>query len=487
MTVQVNNREATAVVTKNNRAILKNKKQGFQASFSARRVLLLLSDAFIVALAIVGAFLLWHQVAQTGLDVITQMRGQWYWFPVLLGGWLALTWVNDLYHTPVSFDKMVSITRVAVVGMVNLAVFLIGYLLIPDQLAWSLYLNFLAIVWPAITAWRIVYATVLARPNFKRRALIVGTGWTARTTAQTIKEHDPGCEIIGYVAGNMPAQERDIAGSSVLGQWDNLTALAQEHAVSDIVLAEPPEMNSGQLQAILNCFEQGVRIISMPQLFEEITGRIPIEHIGEHWLVFLPINWDSRRLYLIFKRAMDIVMSVMGLLLLAPFFPFLVLAIKLDSAGPIFYRPERLGQGGKPFRLWKFRTMVSNADCLGDPTFTQKNDQRITRLGRLLRLSHIDELGQFINILKGEMSVVGPRPERYLAELEENIPYYRTRYAVKPGATGWALVKQGYAEGLEGTLIKLQYDLYYIKHQSLSLDMLILCKSVIHMFTMRGR
>ena len=184
---------------------------------------------------------------------------------------------------------------------------------------------------------------------------------------------------------------------------------------------------------------------------------------------------------------MDIVIAGIGLLLLAPCLPFLSLAIKLDSPGPVFYRPERLGRGGKPFRLWKFRTMVPNADHIGDPTFTTRNDQRITRVGRILRTTHIDELPQFINILVGDMSLVGPRPERHVPEMEESIPYYRIRYAVKPGATGWVLVKQGYGEGLKDTHIKLQYDLYYIKHQSLSLDILILCKSVIHMLIMRGR
>jgi lipopolysaccharide/colanic/teichoic acid biosynthesis glycosyltransferase len=225
----------------------------------------------------------------------------------------------------------------------------------------------------------------------------------------------------------------------------------------------------------------------MPELYGQITGRIPVEHIGDRWLVSLPLDRDSRGFYPLAKRAMDIAIAGIGVLVLAPVFPFLALALYLDSPGPVFYRPERLGRGGKLFRVWKFRTMVPDADRIGDPTFTKKDDDRITRVGRILRATHVDEFPQFINILKGEMSAVGPRPERHLAEFEETIPFYRARYAVKPGMAGWGLVKQGYAEGAEDTLIKLQYDLYYIKHRSLSLDILILAKTAIDMVTFGGR
>jgi exopolysaccharide biosynthesis polyprenyl glycosylphosphotransferase len=467
--------------------ILKNKQKSFFGSFSERKTLLVLGDALWVVLAFFGAHLLWQQTANSGFDFATQVKSHWYWFPILIGGWRVVAWLNDLYYIPSSFDKMATVIGVAVVGMINLVVYLALYALIPSQLPRLFFLYFLAIVWPAITLWRIVYATVLVQPNFQRRAIIGGTGGAARTIAQTIKEHDPGCEVIGYVADDAPGQEQVIRGVPVLGKWKNLTTLVQDYGVSDIVLTRPHEMQNHQLGAVLKCFEQGLRIVPMPKLFEEITGRIPVEHIGDGWLDFLPTDRSSRGLYVSVKRAMDITIAGIGLLIVAPLFGLLAVAIKLDSPGPVFYRPERLGQGGKPFRPWKFRTMVSNADHIGDPTFTKKNDQRITRVGRILRLSHLDELPQFINILKGDMSIVGPRPERYVPELEENIPFYRTRYAVKPGATGLALVRQGYAEGIEGTLIKLQYDLYYIKHQSLSLDVFILFKSVIHMLTMRGQ
>lgn len=484
MTIQVKIQELTAVVTKNESAILKNNKyRGLKDPFLKRRMLLVLGDTLIMVLAVFGAFLLYYQTANPSLDV----RDYWYWFFLLLSGWWTLSWLNDLYHIPSSFDKIADAKRIAVVGVINLVVYLALYVLIPNELPLAFCLYFLAITWLAITLWRIVCAIILGRFNFQRRALILGTGSTALTITQAIKEHLSGYEIIGYIDSNAPEQQQDTESVIMLDKWANLTTFVQEHQVSDIVLAMRRSLHVDQLQVLLKCFEQGVRIQSMPELFEEITGRVPVEHIDDRWLVFLPINWDSRGVYLIIKRAMDIVIAGIGILLLLPLFPFLALAIRLDSPGPIFYRPKRLGRGGKPFYLWKFRTMVSDADRIGDPTFTTRNDQRITRVGRILRTTHIDEFPQFINILAGEMSVVGPRPERHVPALEESIPYYRTRYAVKPGATGWALVNQGYAEGIEGTLIKLQYDLHYIKHQSLSLDLLILGKSIIHMLTMGGQ
>jgi lipopolysaccharide/colanic/teichoic acid biosynthesis glycosyltransferase len=246
-------------------------------------------------------------------------------------------------------------------------------------------------------------------------------------------------------------------------------------------------MHGEVLRAVLECYERGARILPMPALYEQVTGRVPVEHIGDRWLVALPLDRDTRTLYRPIKRAIDVAVSVVGLLLLAPLFPFLALAIKLESPGPVFYRPERLGRGGRPFRLWKLRTMVANADRVGDPTFTGKQDSRVTRIGWLLRAAHVDELPQFLNILKGDMSLVGPRPERYVKELEEQIPFYRMRLAVKPGTAGWALVKQGYAEGKAGTLVKLQYDLFYIKRQSFYLDMVILIRTAITMLFRRGQ
>jgi lipopolysaccharide/colanic/teichoic acid biosynthesis glycosyltransferase len=188
------------------------------------------------------------------------------------------------------------------------------------------------------------------------------------------------------------------------------------------------------------------------------------------------------------KRVSDVVLSSLGLVLLGLALPVIAAAIYLDSPGPIFYLQERVGQGGRRFRMYKFRSMVTDAEGEG-AVWASKDDPRVTRIGRLLRAAHVDEFPQFVNILKGDMSAVGPRPERpeFVEELAEEIPFYRVRHAVKPGMAGWGLVKQGYGSSAEEAMLKLEYDLYYIKHQSLWLDMVILLKTMVHTVTFRGR
>lgn len=456
----------------------------FPLQISQRKLLLIGMDVTLLNLALLLGLRLDFDMPLSYATLVSHLIG----LATLTLLWLAIASAGDTYEVKRAAQMSTSTFGVLRVLLITGILYTLPTLLLPS-LPMTLFTSPQTWVVAAalLALWRITYATVLVQPNFHRRVLVVGAGRAARSIAWAIEEHDPGYQIIGYVSGDAAEQDQEIRGISVSGKGTNLAAFVQNNGVSDIVLAMSRPMPPTLKQAVLNCFEQGIRIVPMPQLFEEITGRIPVEYIGEGWLISLPTDRNTRGLYSVVKRGMDIVIASIGLLICAPLFALLAVVIKLDSPGPVFYRPERLGQGGRPFRLWKFRTMVSNADRIGNPTFTQKNDSRITRVGRILRLCHIDEFPQFINVLRGNMSIVGPRPERYVPALEESIPFYRTRYAVKPGATGLALIKQGYAEGIEGTLIKLHYDLYYIKHQSLRLDILILLKSVIHMLTMRGR
>ena len=458
--------------------------RGLRLQVPQRQRLLLLIDLAVVNLALLLGL---HVTLGVSLSPAT-MAAHPSWFVTFSVLWLTIASAGDNYNGWRSVTPTVSLIGIGKA----LALTELLYLIVPGltpPLPPSRLLLFARVGLTAfpLVLWRLLFAAVFAMPDLKRRAIIVGAGRAGRTIAKALGESEPSHVVVGFVDDDLALQETVVAGGKVLGRSADLGALLTAHGATDVVFAITRDVTAEVVREVLRCYERGVRIVPMPLLYEEVTGRIPVEHVGNRWLVTLPIDSDPLDLYRVVKRGMDVVASLVGLALLAPFFPLVALGIKLDSPGPVFYRPERLGQGGRPFRLFKLRTMVRDADGRGDPTFTRHGDDRITRLGWLLRAAHLDELPQFINILRGEMSLVGPRPERYVAELEERIPFYRTRLAVKPGTAGWALIKQGYAEGTEATLVKLQYDLYYIKHQSLYLDVLILVRTAVDMLFRRGR
>jgi lipopolysaccharide/colanic/teichoic acid biosynthesis glycosyltransferase len=296
--------------------------------------------------------------------------------------------------------------------------------------------------------------------------------------------------LVGFIDDDPDKQGKMAVGLPVLGTHADLDALVRQTGASEIIVAitQPDQMHPEMFQAIMDCHERGVPVTQMPVLFEQLTGRVPVEHAGRNLHIVLPLNGYPSRLHTGIKLLFDTAIGVVGLAVTGVLLPFVWLAQRFESAGPVFYTQARVGRGGQPFALIKFRTMVANAESNG-PQWAEENDRRITRVGRVMRHLHIDEISHAINIVRGEVSFIGPRPERpeFLAQLEKQIPFYRARHAVKPGVTGWAQIHNGYASSVEDALIKLQYDLYYIKHQSLWLDLVILIKTLGLVLTLRGR
>jgi exopolysaccharide biosynthesis polyprenyl glycosylphosphotransferase len=247
-------------------------------------------------------------------------------------------------------------------------------------------------------------------------------------------------------------------------------------------------MEAHLLQALMDCHEQGIQVTVMPHVYERLTGRVPVEHVGSNFHVIMPVDRDPNRLYLLTKRAMDLGIALLGGVVMIVLLPLVALATALESPGPLFYRQVRVGRGGRLFEVIKFRTMVPDAEAEG-PRWATERDERITRVGRVLRRLRLDELPQVINVLRGDMSIIGPRPERpeFVATLEREIPFYRARHALRPGVTGWAQVNYGYGASTEDALVKLQYDLYYAKHRSILLDLVILVRTVGVVVRLRGR
>jgi lipopolysaccharide/colanic/teichoic acid biosynthesis glycosyltransferase len=255
----------------------------------------------------------------------------------------------------------------------------------------------------------------------------------------------------------------------------------------EIILAITRDLQGEMIRALLSCQRFGVQVTLMPALYEQIGGRVPIQHIGDHWYAALPLDHPGvGGTYPIIKRALDILGASIGLAVYAPLFPIIALAIYVDSPGPIFYRQERVGKGGRIFRLVKLRTMVRDAEKDG-AVFAAEGDPRVTRVGRVLRKTRLDEFPQLINVMLGEMSLAGPRPERpeHLRQLEKEIPFHRMRHAVRPGITGWAQVHYGYIASVEDARIGLEYGC--AASPPLWLDLVIILKSVGQMLRFRGR
>jgi len=416
------------------------------------------------------------------------------WFALLTILWLLFAAAFDAYDLKEASRFPKGILGVAKAALPTLLLYVLIPYITPYLLRSRLTLGlFAACTLAFLSLGRALYALALAQQAFQRRALVVGAGLAGRTIARAVRENvSRDYQLVGFIDDTPAKRGKIIEEIPVLGDCRDLVPLARKLGVSEVILAITHfhQIREDLFQALMDCQEIGLHIVPMPVLYEWATGMVPVEHIGRMLHVVLRSDYNPTiRLYEGLKRALDILIALAGLAVLGILLPFAALAVYINSSGPIFYAQERVGKGGKVFRLFKLRTMVPGAEEEGVAVWAKRADERVTKVGRFLRATHIDELPQFINVLKGEMSVVGPRPERpeFMARLEKEIPFYRLRHSVQPGMAGWALVKQGYGSSVEDSLAKLQCDLYYIKHRSIYLDLLILLKSIGDVLTFRGR
>jgi len=339
--------------------------------------------------------------------------------------------------------------------------------------------------------WRLLYIQIFTAPAFMRRVLIVGAGNAGMTLVNIVKDnYPPPFFLVGLIDDDREKIGKEILGYHILGGSSDLLKIIDEKEVSDVIFAITGKMNPEMLDALLAAEENGIEITTLPVMYEEIMGRVPIFLLESDWVLRSFVDQSHiSRFYEIGKRALDIFGGLIGITFLIILLPFISFSILISGRGPIFYRQVRLGKNGKEYKIIKFRSMNIDAEVDGKAKPAEENDERITSIGRLLRKSHLDELPQFINILKGDMSLVGPRSERpmIINDLQNEIPFYRARLFVKPGLTGWAQVNFGYASSIEENAIKLEYDLYYIKHRNLTLEISILFQTFGAVIGLRGR
>jgi exopolysaccharide biosynthesis polyprenyl glycosylphosphotransferase len=339
--------------------------------------------------------------------------------------------------------------------------------------------------------WRFSYISIFTAPQFMRRVLVVGAGRAGSTLAKIVRDlWPPPFYLVGFVDDDKSKVGTNVEGFLVLGGSKELPLIIDKHHISDLVFAISGQMNDSMFSAMLGAAEAGVEIMTMPMVYEETLGRVPIFLHQSDWILrsFMD-EAQAGGFYEIVKRLLDILGGLVGTSIFVVALPIVAMAIYLDSGSPILYSQLRVSKNGRLYKIFKLRTMRQDSEKDGKPQVTVENDERITRVGRFLRKSHMDELPQFINVLRGEMSLVGPRAERMelVNDLTEKLPFYRARLLVKPGITGWAQVNFGYAATVEDTAIKLEYDLYYIKHRGLMLDIIILLRTFGTVIGFRGQ
>ncbi|MBL8352928.1 MAG: TIGR03013 family PEP-CTERM/XrtA system glycosyltransferase [Burkholderiaceae bacterium] len=334
---------------------------------------------------------------------------------------------------------------------------------------------------------RVVLGYWATKSRVGARVLIFGAGQAAQMVGNTLRAADPLATIVGYFPGPNERQAA-VAESERLSTQQSLTQTARRLGVDEIIVALT-ERRSGSmpLRELLDCKLSGVRVFDVTTYFERMLGQIRIDFVNAGWLIFGDgFNQGFYRTAV--KRVFDILCSLVLIVLAAPVMLMTAIAIKLESHGPVFYRQERVGYGSRTFRVTKFRSMRTDAEQDGKPRWATTNDSRVTRVGNVIRLLRIDELPQLFNVLAGDMSLVGPRPERpfFVEQLTTEIPYYAVRHSIKPGVTGWAQVRYQYGSTIEDSQEKLQYDLYYVKNHSLFLDFVILIETVGVVLTGKG-
>ena len=312
------------------------------------------------------------------------------------------------------------------------------------------------------------------------KTLILGTGELAAEAARELRSRpDLGVQLSGFIQAAYDPNDPIAVKGPILGSMDDLEDLTFKKGATRIVVALQDRRGTLPVRRLLRLRGEGIRIEDAHSLIASLTGRVSLKTIQPSWFIFSD-GFRRSPITMALKRGMDLILLAIGFVLMLPVMALIALAIRLDSKGPIFYRQTRVGLKGKQFQVLKFRSMRIDAEKDGGPKWASANDPRTTRLGRYLRKFRLDELPQFINVLRGEMSFVGPRPERpeFVIELREVIPFYDERHLVRPGLTGWAQVQYSYGAGIEGAFCKLEYDLFYLKNMSPILDFLILAKTL---------
>ena len=397
---------------------------------------------------------------------------------------------NDLYDLRTIADTRELLVRLfRALGITSLVLAFI-YFWFPDWIIGrGVFLVSAGLVLLTVFSWRLAYAWVMRKVAPRERLLLVGTNAAAVDLARELYQRtDLGVDIVGFVDADPSMVGQPVLNPGVVGTVDDIPSLIPRLDVHRVVVSLSEARGKLPMDRLLDLrLRGGVEFDHLASVYEEYTGKIAVENLRPSWLIFSD-GFRKTRALLCMKRMLDVTLAAIGLILLAPVIPVVAALVKLTSPGPAFYHQERVGLNGKTFMVHKFRTMRNDAERGTGPVWATANDARVTPLGKFMRRTRLDEIPQLWNVLRGDMSFVGPRPERpaFVEQLSAQIPFYQQRHVVKPGVTGWAQVRYTYGASVEDAIEKLQYDLYYIKNMSIAFDLVIVLETIKTVVLRRG-
>lgn len=388
---------------------------------------------------------------------------------------------HDLNYNNIGKFRGNLFLKIVQAGAVSFFVLSIIYYVVPAlEIGRGILLIDIDLLFLIVFSLRTLYLMQSHSKDFGERVLIIGTGRLARQIGQTLHlQPERGYKLVGFLDSQESNVGKSIVNPGVVGTYDDLLEVVRRENIETVIAALPEQRGRLPVGDLLQCQFLGIKVKEGISFFERFGDKITLNELKPSWVLFSE-GFYAPKVTLILKRGVDLLLAVTGLILSFPLMLIMPVLIKLESSGPAIYLQERVGEKGKIFTLYKFRSMKTDAESGTGPVWAARNDDRVTRIGGMLRRFRLDELPQLVNVLKGDMSLVGPRPERpeFVEILRKENPYYNLRHAVKPGLTGWAQVKYRYGSTQKEAMEKLQYDLYYIKNASLAFDLYIIFETI---------
>jgi exopolysaccharide biosynthesis polyprenyl glycosylphosphotransferase len=462
-------------------------KNKIHFEISERKVLLRIFDIITVLLALYSVGFVFN------FNYFQFSTSNFYW-TIVLGIYLTIFGtVFEMYNLQVASNQAQIIKSIVLTSSTTVLVYLLTPIFTPVLPSNRLQILFFYLaIFLALFVWRLIYVAFFASNRFTKNVILICDKDQLKELVLGIENADPHYKVVGYInSDNSGVSDDRFTGNLTQIDSNELEKFVLKNAVSEVVVAsQNTEGITAQLyNQLIHLLENGFTIKEYTQVYETLTQRIPVQYVARDFYRYFPFSRSNQNhLYLLFIRLADLLVGFIGIAVGLGLLPFILIGNLLANRGSLFYTQERVGKNGVVFNIVKLRTMIKNAEANG-AVFTTFNDSRVTAFGKIMRKTRIDEFPQFYNIIKGEMSLIGPRPERpvFVDEIAETMPFYETRHIIKPGLTGWAQVNYSYGESVNDSLIKLQYDLYYIKHRSIFLDINICVKTLSTILFYRGQ